>query len=251
MIGFVVAGTQKGGTTALDSYLRQNPEIQMPWNLRPWTKKELHFFDNDNNFKNKTVSYWKYHIHFFLNRKKLAGDITPIYMYWHSAPERIWNYNPAMKFIIVLRNPIERAYSHWNMIRDRGVEKKSFLDAIDTEISLRNKHSPLQDRVYSYIDRGMYSEQLKRIWQFFPKNQVLILKNENLKYHLPEALDEIASFLEIRKFFEVEHQIIHARPYISTMNKEEFNVLNNIYSSEIENIESLLDWDCSEWLEFK
>ena len=54
-------------------------------------------------------------------------------MYWHNAPRRIWQYNPDIKLIVILRNPIERAYSHWNMERSRNAEKLSFFDAIQSE----------------------------------------------------------------------------------------------------------------------
>lgn len=112
-INFLVAGTQKGGTTALDCYLRLHQDILMA------TDKEVHFFDNEDEFQN-VVDYEKYHQHFgpFVEGK-VIGESTPIYMYWYDAPRRIWEYNPKMKFVLVLRNPIERAFSHWNMERKK------------------------------------------------------------------------------------------------------------------------------------
>jgi hypothetical protein len=114
-VAFVIAGTQKGGTTALASYLYEHPEIGMP------TVKEVHFFDTEDHFASAEVDYAKYHAYFDpAVRKRLLGDATPIYMYWDAAPPRIWQYNPAMKLILLLRNPITRAYSQWNMERERG-----------------------------------------------------------------------------------------------------------------------------------
>jgi hypothetical protein len=88
-VAFVIAGTQKGGTTALASYLYEHPEIGMP------TVKEVHFFDTEEHFAPAEVDYAKYHAYFNpAVRKRLLGDATPIYMYWDAAPPRIWQYNP-------------------------------------------------------------------------------------------------------------------------------------------------------------
>src|SRR6266478_3235889 len=127
-VNFIIGGTQKGGTSALDSFLRQHPEIGMPA-----TKKELHYFDREENFT-KRPDYKKYHARFQPeSRHRVIGEATPIYMYWNSAPYRIWNYNLEMKWILVLRNPVERAYSAWNMETKRGKEKLSFAEAIEKE----------------------------------------------------------------------------------------------------------------------
>ncbi len=127
-VSFVIGGTQKGGTSALDSFLRQHPQICMPE-----TRKELHFFDREENFKRKPA-YKKYHGNFRPNSEHRAiGEATPIYMYWNAAPQRIAAYNPEMKWIITLRDPVDRAYSAWNMETKRDAENLSFADAIARE----------------------------------------------------------------------------------------------------------------------
>ena len=132
-IGFIICGTQKGGTTALDRYLRLHPEICMA------NKKEVHFFDSDKYFQKQNPDFSKYHFHFNpKDHHKIIGEATPIYMYWENAIKRIHNYNPNMKLIAVLRNPTARAFSHWNMERDKGRENRTFLTAIldeDSKIS--------------------------------------------------------------------------------------------------------------------
>src|SRR3954467_8830385 len=98
-VSFVIGGTQKGGTSALDSFLRQHPQICMPK-----SRKEIHFFDLETNFGARP-SYRKYHENFRPGPEHLAiGEATPIYMYWEPAPHRIWSYNSEMKWILVLRN---------------------------------------------------------------------------------------------------------------------------------------------------
>ena len=114
-LDFLVAGAQKSGTTALNYYLKRHPYIAFP------IKKSLHFFDNDELFAGGNVSYEPLHEMFRPARPgSIAGENTPIYLYWRPALPRIRDYNPAMKFIVILRNPIERAFSQWNMQRTRG-----------------------------------------------------------------------------------------------------------------------------------
>ncbi|MGK7909988.1 MAG: sulfotransferase domain-containing protein [Synechococcus sp.] len=241
-VGFVVAGTQKGGTSALDIYLRKHPDMMMA------TKKEVHFFDREKNFL-ESVDYDKYHSFFDRERQvKIIGEATPIYMYWKSSPKRIWQYNPKMKFIILLRNPIERAFSHWNMERSRGNDSFSFWDAISNETERCRESYPLQHRVYSYIDRGFYCQQLERIWCFFPKRQTYIIKSENLRENPIETLREIASFLGVDDFSDVACIDAHSIPYTTEMTEREYQYLVDVFSDEIQRLEKILGWDCSSWL---
>src|SRR6185295_14292982 len=96
-VNFLVCGAHKGGTTALYAYLRAHPETRMS---RP---KELHFFDNDRHFKGGPPNYSRYHAFFPPSRgETVVGEATPNYMYWQAASRRIYDYNPAMKLIVIL-----------------------------------------------------------------------------------------------------------------------------------------------------
>ncbi|MBI5429513.1 MAG: hypothetical protein HY938_03525 [Nitrosomonadales bacterium] len=87
-VDFLVCGAQKSGTTTLDAYLREHPEICMS------SQKEVHFFDTEERFQNDRVDYSQYHAAFSSDSShKRIGESTPIYMYWHEAPKRIWQYN--------------------------------------------------------------------------------------------------------------------------------------------------------------
>lgn len=243
LVNFLICGTQKGGTSALYSYLREHPEICMA------DAKEVHFFDNESLFDNGRPDYSKYHSSF--NPKtshRLIGEATPIYMYWYDAPRRIWEYNPHMKLIIVLRNPIDRAYSHWNMERSRNAESLLFWDAIQNE-DLRCKEAlPYQHRVYSYVDRGFYLEQLRRLWHYFFKENVLVLKNEHLKDQPKECLKEVCEFLGVSNFGNFNHRNVHSRPYLSRMSDKEKEYLRFLFEHEIRGIDRVLSWDCGNWL---
>src|SRR6201995_2856190 len=143
-VEFVIGGTQKGGTSALASFLRQHPQICMPAD-----RKELHFFDREEAFTGKP-DYRAYHSSFRPEKNQtVIGEATPIYMYWNPAPARIWTYNPAMKWIVILRDPAERAFSAWNMEKQRGRENLSFEEAIEREAARCREALPMQHRLYS------------------------------------------------------------------------------------------------------
>src|SRR5215831_21157504 len=108
-LDFIVAGAQKSGTTALHYFLSRHPDICMG------DQQEIHFFDNDAMFI-ADVDYEQLHKHYPpLPPSMIAGDCTPSYLYHEPAMQRIWNYNPKIKLLILLRNPVERAFAHWNM----------------------------------------------------------------------------------------------------------------------------------------
>jgi hypothetical protein len=249
LVDFVIGGTQKGGTTALDAYLREHPEVCMADKSEVVSyaagKKEVHFFDNEGHFADGNPDYSKYHRRFNPEEShKVLGEATPIYMYWNDAPRRIWEYNPSMKFILLLRDPIERAYSHWNMERIRNADKLSFWDAIKNEEDRCREALPLQHRVYSYISRGLYTEQLRRVWAHFPKDQVLCLKSEDLD----KALGRVCEFLQVSPLAGVASKKVHSLPYETGMTEKERDYLRGIFEPEIAKLEQELNWDCSDWL---
>src|SRR5882724_1542024 len=106
---FILAGAQKSGTTALHYFLSRHPNITMG------DQQEIHFFDNDALFASE-IDYEELHKHYPpLGPSTIAGDCTPSYIYHKPAVERIWKYNPKTKLLILLRNPVDRAFAHWNM----------------------------------------------------------------------------------------------------------------------------------------
>ena len=244
-VDFLIAGVQKGGTSALDAHLRKHPEICLA------SGKEVHFFDSEGRFPvGPSDDYADYHAIFKPGpATKITGEATPIYMYWKSAPGRIRAYNPEMKILIVLRNPIERAFSHWNMERERGTDKLSFWEALQNEEVRCRTALPLQHTVYSYVDRGFYMTQLRRIWDHFPQDQVLILRNETLRQHPGPTLDQVCQFLGVARFREVRRRDVYSIPYEAPMSRRERDFLRRSYQGEIHELEKVLGWDCSDWLE--
>jgi hypothetical protein len=240
-LAFLVAGAQKSGTTALNYYLKRHPRIALP------VKKELHFFDNDELFAGGNVSYKPLHAMFRPARPgSVAGENTPIYLYWRPALPRIRDYNPEMKFIVILRNPVDRAFSQWNMQRARGIEPFDFLEAIEAERARMTESAPRQLRKFSYLDRGRYAEQLERGFALFRREQFLIIKYERFRAHQQEVLEDVFRFLNLSpvRFRGVE---AHDIPYARKIRDEERTAVWQIVKSEIAQLETLLGWDCSDW----
>ncbi len=242
-LDFVVAGAQRSGTTVLDLYLRDHRGTAMPW-----TRKELHFFDNDENFAADTVDHGAYHANFGRRESgQLRGEATPSYMYWQPAAERMARYNRALKIIVVLRNPITRAYSHWNKERQRGREPLPFLEAVVAEPERVRASGKPQALLTSYTDRGFYSRQLRHLWQHFPADQTLVLSTTDLQADPQGTLGRVANFLGLEPFPRVEPKAANVRQYENPMHPREWKYLAGIYADEIRELEQLLGWDCSPW----
>lgn len=191
-----------------------------------------------------------YHTNFDPGRAgSVVGEATPVYMYWYAAPRRVWEYNSEMKWILLLRNPIERAYSHWNMERSRGAECLPFLEALKRERERCRAALPEQHRVFSYADRGFYSEQIRRLWHLFPAAQTLILKSEELQGSPAETLDRVCDFLGVGEMPAATYEMKHVGNYRSAMSDVEREYLKDVFAVEIGALEKLLGWDCGDWRE--
>jgi hypothetical protein len=220
---FMIIGTQKGGTTSLYRYLIEHPSIA------PIYIKEPHFFD----IHYKKGLAW-YRSHFATAFEKLAvervrrldfitGEASPYYMAHPLAPARVAKLLPHVKLIIVLRNPVDRAYSQYqHQRRQPGVEPLSFEEAIDREEErLAGEEKKLVEsphyfsfnhRHYSYLTRGRYIEQIPAWMKLFPREQFLFLKSEDL-YRDPSAvLRESFQFLNVPNKL-LKEQKEEYRPY--------------------------------------
>src|SRR5437762_4434213 len=240
-LDFIVAGAQKSGTTALHYFLAKHPNITMG------DQQEIHFFDDDATFA-ATVDYERLHKHYpLVAPSTMAGDCTPSYIYYEPATERIWNYNPKIKLLVLLRNPVERAFPHWNMQRFKGREPLDFFDAVREEQTRIAGAPPAEARRFAYVDRGFYAQQLVRLFKFFPREQVKVVKFEEFKDKQRETLVSIFSFLGLKPVRSVPGKDRNVVPYERVINWEEKVFLYNLFADDIAKIEEMLDWNCSDW----
>ncbi len=242
-VNFVVAGMQKGGTQALNHFLSQHPEIGIvsPPKIAP------HFFDIDDFFKSGCPNYQTYHDWFTdESLSKVTGDITPIYTYWRPCIERIKVYNPDMKVVVLLRNPVDRAYSHWNMEYNRGNENRQFFLAMLSEPLRRGFFD--QHPVYSYIHRGFYSRQIENLFKYFSKDQCLFIRNEDLKKDHEETLKRVFTFLGVDSTYIPERLAIHQGQYDHPMNSVIARLLRGVFRKDLKKVQALTGINVGDWL---
>jgi Sulfotransferase domain len=240
-LDFILAGAQKSGTTALHYFLSRHPKITMG------DQQEIHFFDDDTLFVTEP-DYDQLHKHYPpVAPSAIAGDCTPSYIYHEPAAERIWKYNPKIKLLILLRNPVDRAFAHWNMQRFRGLEPLDFFDAVREEKSRIAGAPPGEVRRFAYVDRGFYGQQLARLLKFFPCEQIKAVKFEEFRDKQHETLTSIFAFLGLKPLRLVRSKDRNVVPYERVMNWEERVFLYNLFAEDIAKVEQMLGWDCSNW----
>lgn len=223
--------------------MRQHPEIFV-------AAREGHFFDRERYFQSANVDYASYHQAFSpIEQQWCVGESTPVYMYWKPAAKRIFQYNPDMKFLILLRCPVARAYSAWNMEWNRGRDTMPFIQAIQSEADRIKQALPDQLRVSSYIDRGFYAQQLESLWQYFPRSQTLVLPSKQFKQAPQDTLRKVCDFLELPPLPNFKPQQAQVGSYKSFIPLSEKEALQAVFSTENRRLEQLLGWNSEHWLD--
>ncbi len=217
---FLIIGAQKAGTTSLFNYLAQHPNVVPP------DEKELHFFDYEVEYRQGIEWY-----HASFPRRTLApdgtatitGEATPYYLFDRRVPERVASFLPAVKLVALLRNPVDRAYSQYQMTLRKGQEDRSFEEAVDDE------HAFLRDaadrrhtaehygnpahRLHSYLARGIYVDQLERWAKPFPRDQMLVLRAEDLFADPQTTVCRVLAFLGLPDWTLQKAAAYNAHPY--------------------------------------
>ncbi|WP_347270017.1 sulfotransferase domain-containing protein [Rhizorhabdus histidinilytica] len=245
-VDFLVAGVQKGGTSALFEYLRELPDIQMP------VVKEAHFFDEEQGVDWSDPDYSAYHA-LFTADGRLRGEATPIYLYWPNALERIVRYNPAAKIILLFRDPIQRAWSHWKMEYAKRKETEPFAWCIREgreRVATGDPTAPGHHRVFSYVERGFYGAQVERLLALFPREQCLLLRSEELRQEPQATLDTVCRFLGVSPPASAARRTVHAAreiAYPSRLEAEDRALLADLYRKDIARFEALSGLPADEW----
>jgi hypothetical protein len=190
-LDFTIAGAQKGGTTKLHNLLRAHSEIYIPK-----TPQELHFFDHESNYV-KGMPWFESH---FEERKEehCSRQTSPLYIYHPEAAKRIHQSFPEVKLIFILRNPVERAYSHYYHSIKKGYEWLSFEEVLKDEAA-RIVTNPISRNRFSYKDRGFYSRQLSEYLKYFSQDQIKMVQSELLNSNTVAELKVYFAFLICRK----------------------------------------------------
>ena len=241
-VDVVIGGVQKGGTTALDRVLRGHPAMRMP------EEKEPHWFDADGRFAQGEPDFAPYHALWGNGLADgLCCDSTPSYLWWPSAAERLHAYRPSLRWIVLLRDPAERAYSHWNMQRSRGNETLSFVEALDAESTRLATLPPRERRRYSYLSRGYYGQQLARLFGLFPREQVLVLRSERLRDDFAATVGSVLDFLGLEPLPNLDPTSAHEGDYDAPLAPADRARLVETFDADIREVERMLGWDLADW----
>lgn len=236
-VNFLIAGVQKGGTTALFDYLQEQGVLALS------SEKELHFFDDETQDWARP-DYAAYEARFEPAEGRPCGEATPIYAYWPQSLERIRAYNPAMRLILVLRDPVERAWSHWRMEYARGAETEPFAWCIREGRQRLFAAEPWgHHREFSYVERGFYCEQLARALALFPAGQILVLQSEDLRRDPGPALARVRAFLGLGPAAAPAAREVHVgrqMDYGSELTSEDAAYLRAVYARDQQRLRELL-----------
>src|SRR5579884_800756 len=204
---FLIIGTQRGGTTSLYHYLQAHPCLQAT------TTKEVHFFDRKYHkgllwFRSHFPTVWeKSRAQQVQKQAFVTGEASPSYLFHPHVYKRVAQTLPHVKLIVLLRNPVDRAYSQYYHSIELGYESRSFEEAIhdEQERTAQEREKILKDAHYqsyaykhhSYLTRGIYVDQLQAWMSFFPREQFLILKSEDFYADPAATLKQVYAFLNL------------------------------------------------------
>jgi hypothetical protein len=207
---FIILGTQKGGTTSLYRYLIQHPHIHTA------TRKEIGYF---NKRYERNLPWYRTHFptrftqtfHRQVKRNPfITGEADPAYILDPHALHAIRKLTPGVKLILLLRDPVQRAWSHYRHALRLGVEQLGFEAALDVEeerieaqwtrMMRGEAYTGLQIYHYAYQRTGHYAEQIDPLLALFPRDQMLIMKSEDLFVDPPAVVARVVDFLGLPAF---------------------------------------------------
>ncbi len=195
--GYLVVGTKRGGSTSAYHWIAQHPEV-----AACRTQKGTHYFDVNH------ARGWRWYLSGFHKPSpayRITGEASPYYMFHPLAPQWIAEELPDVKLVVVLREPVARAWSHHQYELARGNETLDFEAALDAEDSrvageierILANPSYVSDahRHHTYRQRGHYAEQLQRLYSLFSPERVLVLQSEALFAAPHDQLERVWQFL--------------------------------------------------------
>jgi hypothetical protein len=225
---FFLIGAAKSGTTALFDLLAQHPQVFTP------LVKEPRFFNNDANYSRGVDWYIKT---YFKDAGKFTarGEATPHYLFWGEkvVTRILQTYDPTeIKIVAIFRDPVKRAYSQYWMHVQGGIEHLSFRDALAAEDQrLTEMHQELEPAglvKYAYYQGGCYATLLQPYLQKFPRQQLHLMLQEDLKTDFLTSMHRLTEFLGIQTDFKFQ-QVVSNPAYVPRIQNRYFLRLSPIY----------------------
>lgn len=242
---YICIGVQKGGTNSLIKYLNLHPEIYM-------AEGEKHFFDrklSDGELSHKDIKNYEKS---FKTNKTIVGEKTPSYCYLRYAIDRIYNYDKNMKLIIILREPISRAFSQYNMgLNNNGKTLNNVIEEQILNEFKKEEHIKLDELKSNggyLITRGFYDEILEYILSKFSRDNLYIGISEEINKNKQKYYNEIYEFLGTTKLIKINDTLnTHVREYTKKIPKKLEKYLYNIYKPHNEKLYKILGRKIDSW----
>ena len=277
-VNLFIVGAPKAGTTSLHFYLQQHPDVCMSIIKEPnyFTAKEVQKLYYDVSPVNSED--W-YHSNFTEPTSKVIGEGSVSYLFYPEVPQKIYEYNPKAKILIILRNPVQRAFSHYLMDYGLGLCNISLEKVLNNPLKYPQFYQ-------QFIDLGMYYQQIKRYLDVFGHDQVKVMFYDDLKTDTDLFMKEVFSFLSIaavdintlvknkfkqpsNKIIAILYQFKWLRSFLKIILKQESLIkikkiffkkgekpfldtslkarIHNLYKKDIEKLSKLLSKDLSVW----
>lgn len=239
---FIIIGSPRCGTTSLYKYLIAHPQIL------PAAEKEVQFFSQE--FDRGLAWYLSHFMPPAPDRIFLTGEATPTYLNYPLAAERLYRSLPHTKLILILRNPVERAISHYQMLVRRGTEKRTLETAFQEELTLLSQASEISLEAGDYwkdcpyLDKSLYIYSIQRWLNFFPREKLLILLSENFYTNPGATLKEVFQFLSLPDYQLNEYPRYNAGTY-QPANQSFYRDLTDYFQPYNQKLASLLDQSLS------
>jgi hypothetical protein len=245
---FLIIGAARCGTTTLYEYLQEHPDIYLPKSKRP----EPHFFLKEKEYK-KTIHYYSQKYFSDVQEQKAIGEASTSYICHEFVAERIQNHLPDVKLIVMLRHPVERAYSnYWHTVKS-GLETVSFEEAVLTErgrLAAITDPTWLEIEPFAYVKRGFYYKQLKTYLQYFARSQILVLLLDDLERTPLNTMSSVYDFLGVDNSFlpsslgRIDNR---STPEGVEISCEIRSLLIDQYKNDLEKLEGLLGRSLQSW----
>ncbi|SRR5579883_1493302 len=192
---FFLVGAAKAGTTSIYAYLSEHPQVFFP------AIKEPHFFtqvrpSRELQFLIEAISKRSAYLRLYASAAghQIIGDASPSYLWHPEVPERIRAEVPQAKIAIILRDPVERAYSHYLMDYREGAQSRPFYEALVHDMTRPDKGWGIS---YLYYELGLYAEQVERYLDTFKPERVKVMMFEDFRRDPRAVLYDLAKFLEL------------------------------------------------------
>ena len=251
---FIIIGAGRAGTTALYSYLIQHPLIAAASTDNNESVADLHFFEY---IISNNIQWYKSHFPILFSKSNkhknsfITGEYTSTYMYHPDVPKRIFNLLPKIKLIVILRNPIDKAYSTYQQQFRFGEYTTSFEDTINAEfrrIDLNKDFPELNSNNYDFenfvaqniIRHGIYADYLETWLKIFDRKQILILNSDDLKKSTKETLRRVFNFLNVSDYDIKDTSQVNVGKY-PTINKITRKKLIEFFKPHNQRLNKLLD----------